>query len=50
MRYLVSVTSPASEADVLRVLDAADKASPYLDVHVRAHDVRREVRVISADA
>jgi uncharacterized OsmC-like protein len=48
MRYHVSVTSPASEADVMRVLDAADKASPYLDVHVREHDVRRETTIISA--
>jgi uncharacterized OsmC-like protein len=48
MRYHVTVTSPASEADVLRVLDTADKHSPYLDVHARAHDVRREVTIQSA--
>jgi uncharacterized OsmC-like protein len=47
VRYLVTVTSPASEEDVRRVLDLADKHSPYLDVHARAHDVRREVTVIA---
>jgi uncharacterized OsmC-like protein len=45
VRYHVTVTSPAPEADVLRVLDTADKYSPYLDVHVRAHDVRRETTI-----
>jgi len=48
VRYHVTVTSPAPEADVLRVLDTADKHSPYLDVHVRAHDVRRITTIHSA--
>jgi uncharacterized OsmC-like protein len=48
VRYHVTVTSPASAADVRRVLDTADKHSPYLDVHVRAHDVRRETTIILA--
>ena len=47
VRYRVTVTSPASEADVLRVLDTADKYSPYLDVHARAHDIRRETTIIA---
>ena len=49
VRYRVTVTSPAPEADVQRVLDMADKYSPYLDVHARAHDVRRETTIIAAD-
>jgi uncharacterized OsmC-like protein len=45
VRYIVSVDSDAPEADVLNVLDQADAHSPYLDVFMRALDVRREVRV-----
>jgi uncharacterized OsmC-like protein len=48
VRYRVLVTSPAPEADVQRVLDMADKYSPYRDVYARAHDVRREVTIIAA--
>jgi uncharacterized OsmC-like protein len=45
VRYIVTVSSPASEADVRRVLDTTDKYCPYLDVFARAIDVRREVRI-----
>jgi uncharacterized OsmC-like protein len=45
VRYIVTVTSPASEADVLRVLDMTDKYCPYLDVFARAIEMRREVRI-----
>ena len=48
VRYRVTVTSPAPEADVLRVLDTADKCSPYRAVYARAHDVRRETTIITA--
>lgn len=44
VRYIVTVASPAPEADVRRLLDTADIFSPYRDVYARAHDVRREVR------
>lgn len=47
VRYRVSVTSPAPEADVLRVLDTADRYSPYRDVFARAHDLRRETTIIA---
>jgi uncharacterized OsmC-like protein len=50
VRYTVTVTSPASEEDVLRVLDTADRHSPYLDVFARAKDVRRQVRITSPQA
>jgi uncharacterized OsmC-like protein len=43
VRYRVTVTSAASEQDVRRVVDAADRYSPYRDVFARAHDVRREL-------
>ena len=45
VRYVVSVSSPASEEDVRRMIDTADKYSPYRDVFARAHDVRRELRI-----
>ena len=45
VRYIVTVESPAPEADVMRWLDIADKCSSYRDVFARAHDVRREVRL-----
>ncbi len=41
VRYRVTVTSPAPEEDVRRMIDIADKYSPYRDVYARAHDVRR---------
>jgi uncharacterized OsmC-like protein len=45
VRYLVTVSSPASEEDVRRVIDTADRYSPYRDVFARAHDVRRQLRI-----
>lgn len=45
VRYIVTVESPAQEADVLRVLDTADRYSSYRDVFARAVPVRREVRI-----
>lgn len=50
VRYRVAVGSPAPEADVRRVLDIADRYSPYRDVFARAHAVRREVRIESGTA
>ena len=43
VRYRVTVSSSAAEADVRRVIDTADKYSPFRDVFARAHDVRRQV-------
>jgi uncharacterized OsmC-like protein len=50
VRYIVTVASPAPEADVRRVLDTADTFSPYRDVYARANDVRREVRITTLQA
>jgi uncharacterized OsmC-like protein len=47
VRYRVTVSSDASEADVRRVIDTADKYSPYRDVFARAHDVRRELTILT---
>ena len=46
VRYTVTVGSSAPEADVRRMLDTADRYSPYRDVFARAHDVRRDVRIL----
>ena len=45
VRYVVTVESSASEADVLRVLDEGDRHSPYLDVFGRAQKCTREVHL-----
>jgi uncharacterized OsmC-like protein len=47
VRYRVNVTSPAPEEDVRRLVETADRYSPYRDVFARAHDMRREL-VITA--
>lgn len=44
VRYFVTVDSPASREDVMRVLDAGDRYSPYRDVFARANDLQRTVR------
>jgi uncharacterized OsmC-like protein len=48
IRYIVTVASPASEADVRSVIDTADRYSPYRDVFTRAQDVHRELRIVQA--
>ena len=45
LRYVVTVESPASEADVMRLLDTADRYSSWRDDLVRAVPVKREVRI-----
>src|SRR5688572_12174585 len=41
VRYTVTITSRAPQQDIQRVVDTADKYSPYRDVFARANDVRR---------
>jgi uncharacterized OsmC-like protein len=48
VRYRVTVISPAPEGDVRRVINVADKYSPYRDVFVRAHDLRRQLVITSS--
>jgi uncharacterized OsmC-like protein len=45
VRCIVSISSPASDDEVRKLVETADKYSPYLDVFRRAHDVRRELRL-----
>ena len=46
VRYVVTVVSPAPEAEVRRVIDTADKYSSYHDVFTRANDLKRELRIV----
>ncbi|HEX9724294.1 MAG TPA: OsmC family protein [Vicinamibacteria bacterium] len=45
VRYIVRIESAAPEADVMRVVDMADRHSPYFDNFARALDLRREVKI-----
>ena len=45
VRYIVTVESPAPEAEVRRLIDEADAHSPYLTLFRQPMDVRRELRV-----
>lgn len=49
MRYIVTVKSSASEADVMRVLDIADKYSSWRDDITRPVPLTREVRVVTSE-
>jgi len=44
VRYVVSLTSSASQEDILRVLDTAEAHSPYMDVFRREQTLQRMVR------
>lgn len=48
VKYIVRVESDASEKEIMDLLDAADKCSPYLDIFSRAQDCVREVEVLSS--
>jgi uncharacterized OsmC-like protein len=50
LRYTVTVESPASEADITRVLDEGDAHSPYLEIFSRPLTCRRSVRIVPASA
>lgn len=45
IRYTVTIESDAPEAAILRMLDEADRHSPYLDVFRRGQTCRREVNI-----
>jgi len=45
VRFIVRVKSSAPEAEVLRVLDEADRHSPYLDVFRRAQKCTRSLEL-----
>jgi uncharacterized OsmC-like protein len=46
MRYIVTVESAAPEADVMRVLDTADRYSSWRDDIARAVPINRDVRIL----
>jgi uncharacterized OsmC-like protein len=48
IRYSVTIDSDASEEDIVRMLDEADRHSPYLDVFSRGQNCRRQVNIISS--
>jgi len=45
VRYIVTIESPASEAEVQRLLDHADKHSPLLDDFRRALPIDRQLHI-----
>lgn len=45
IRYRVTVDSDAPKEEILRMLDDADRHSPYLDVFSRAQSCHREVNI-----
>jgi len=47
VRYIVTVETPAAEADVRRVLDEADARSSWADIFRRGQNTRRELRVVA---
>jgi uncharacterized OsmC-like protein len=47
IRYSVTVDSDAPTEAIMKMLDEADKHSPYLDVFRRGQSCRREVNIIS---
>ncbi len=47
IRYLVTVESEASETEVLRALDMADRNSDFLALYRNPQEVTRDVRVLA---
>lgn len=50
VRYSVSIDSPASRDDLARVISAAERHSPYLDVFGRAMAISRSLRLNGQEA
>lgn len=48
MRYIVTIDSDAPEADVMRLLDTAERYSSWLDDLANPVPMEREVRMVSA--
>ena len=48
VRYVVAIEADASEGEIHRFVEQADKHCPYLDIFARPIDVQREVRVVAA--
>ncbi|NGP88511.1 OsmC family protein [Fodinibius halophilus] len=48
LRYIVHIESPASEDEIMRVIEETDKHSPVLDDFSRAIPIEREVKITKA--
>ncbi len=49
LRYNVYIESPASEEEIMQLIEEADKHSPVLDDFKRAIPVEREVTITSTE-
>ena len=49
VRYVVSLSSPASHEEILHVLDTAEAHSPYMDVFRRAYTLQRSVHLTTGE-
>jgi len=47
VRYTVTIESDAAEEEILKMIDEADKHSPYLDVFSHPQACKRDVHIIS---
>lgn len=47
VRYTITIESDAAEEDILRMIEDADRHSPYLDVFSRGQNCKREVHINS---
>ena len=45
VRYIVRIESPATETEIMKVIEIADRHSPYYDNFARALDLEREVHI-----
>ena len=48
IRYTVTIESDAPENEIIKMLDSADKQSPYLDVFSRQQNCIRNVQIVSS--
>lgn len=48
VRYIVRIQSPASQEEIEKVLNMADKHSPYLDVFSRAQSCVRKIEILTS--
>ena len=46
VRYTVTISSRAPQADIQRVIDTAEQYSPYRDIFASATPVHRQVRIV----
>ena len=47
VRYIVSVETHASENEIQRLIEEADKRSPYLGIFSNAQNCKRQVKIVS---